>query len=115
MLYSAIATGLLVALAVSLREAQLAKERRAVAVALGQVQAALTTSQLGVRRCADDLFVLRALLVERRLFDQAEFVRSRARLVKPPTSLAQTPVVASPPADPPPAQGGPEDVNITLH
>jgi hypothetical protein len=73
----------------SVREWQLARERRTFVQAVEHLRVSLETSRHHLRRVSEDLFVLQSVMVERNLLDETELARSRARLIEVPRRLAE--------------------------
>ena len=80
--------GLLLALALVLRELQLTRERSLQAAAEERLRVALEQTRAQLQHAVEDVYVLRTLLVERGLFEEGDIARARARLVEGPRRLA---------------------------
>jgi len=89
MLILAIAGGLLLAVALFLRELQLHRERRVQMQAAESLRVAIEVSNRLLRRAREDLFVLHSVLKERNLINEEDLVRIRARLIDTPRRLAE--------------------------
>ena len=85
----ALVGGLLLALALVLREFQLGKERVARATTLAQMHASLESLGRSLRRAQEDLYVLRVLLHERGAIGDDDFGRARTRLIDGPRRQAE--------------------------
>ena len=85
----AIGAGIFFALALILREFQLARERAMHIALQEQMRLSLESTRAQLRRAAEDLFVLQSVLVERNLLDETQLARSRARLIEAPRRMAE--------------------------
>ena len=82
MVVFAIAAGALLALLVTRRELRLAQQHRALCAHLRHLQQTQQQLHLGLGRNQDDGRVLRQILIDRRLIDDAELARGHQRLVE---------------------------------
>ena len=89
MMLLAICGGLLLALALMVREYQLGRERAARHSAFEHLHASLDVMTKQLRRTREDLYVLRAVLQERGVVTEEEFSRSRLRLIENPRRRAE--------------------------
>lgn len=89
MLLLAISGGLLLALALIVREYQLSRERSLQEAAYEQLRTALEATRAQMRRVCEDMYVLQSVLGERNLLDEGELARGRVRLVEMPRRMAR--------------------------
>ncbi len=80
--------GLLLAIALVLRELQLARQRTQQASSAERQRLALEQTRSQLQHALEDVYVLQMLLVERGLFEEGDLVRGRARLVEAPRRVA---------------------------
>ena len=85
----AVGGGIFLALALIVRELQLARERAMHLAAFEQLRLALDATRTQLRRAFEDLYVLQTVLAERNVLDEAELQRSRARLIEQPRRIAE--------------------------
>ncbi len=85
----AIVGGLLLSLALILRELHLSRERAQHARAEKALRAALKVTHDGLQRVNDDLRALAATLSEKHLIDDADLARARVRFVDLPRRVAE--------------------------
>ncbi len=88
MLLLAVVGGLLLCLALAVREYQQSRERAVLLQALEQLRAAHELQRQQHKRLAEDQWVLQRLLVERGLLEQAAVDRGRLRLIDLPRRQA---------------------------
>lgn len=84
----AVVGGLLLALALVLREFQLTRERSQQSATHERVRLALEQTRSQLQHALEDVYVLQMLLIERGLFEEGDLVRGRARLVEAPRRMA---------------------------
>jgi hypothetical protein len=84
----AVIGGLLLALALIVREYQLAKERARHLATHERLRSSLKETRTQLRRALEDLHVLLRVLEEKHLVDEADLSRGRARLIETPRRLA---------------------------
>jgi len=89
MILLAVSGGLLLALALIVREYQLSRERRARMAALEHLHGSLDLTTKHLRRAREDLYVLRAIMQERGVLTDEEFARCRVRLIEAPRRRAE--------------------------
>ncbi len=85
----AVCGGLLLAVALIVREYQLGRERTARLAALEQLHGSLEAAGRQLRRAREDIYVLRTVLQERGVISEEELARGRARLIEAPRRRAE--------------------------
>lgn len=85
----AVCGGLLLAVALIVREIQQGRERTARLSALERLHQLGDAQARQLRRAREDLYVMRVLLQERGVFSDEEFARSRIRLIEDPRRRAE--------------------------
>lgn len=73
--------GLLLAVAILIREKQMAKERRALLRAVDSLRVSVEHQGRRLRRAREDIFLLRVVLQRRDLLNEKEFDRIRLELL----------------------------------
>ena len=71
------------------REIQGMRERAGLEQVLGELRVSQRTVREGVRRLAEDFFVMQHLLAERAIVAESDMARGRARLIDAPRLRAQ--------------------------
>jgi hypothetical protein len=89
MLVFALAGGMLLALAVILREMAVSRDRAAANQSVEELRRTVDVLRGHVQRTSDEVFVLRATLEERNLVNEHELERNRKRLVEEPRRQAR--------------------------
>jgi hypothetical protein len=85
----AILGGLLLALALIVREVQLARERANHASELERMRVSLGETRRQLRRALEDLYVLQNVLGDKHLLDEHDLARGRARHIDGPRRIAE--------------------------
>ncbi|MEZ4271540.1 MAG: hypothetical protein R3C68_08950 [Myxococcota bacterium] len=89
MTYLVLLGGLVLVFVTIFRERHWARERRVTHQLLDQLHKVLAMRGAHLQRAMEDIYVLRKVLQEQGVFDEAEFERSRVRLVEAPRRVAQ--------------------------
>lgn len=89
MTYLFVVAGMMLTLALIMREVQLLRERTQLIQLLDDVRLSHQGTRDQARRLGEDLYLLQALLAERNLLQEADLTRARNRLIDRPRRLTQ--------------------------
>ncbi len=85
----ALCGGLLLAVALMVREVQLRRERAAARADHDRLFASVETAVRHLRRTREDLYVMRTVMQERGVLTEEDLARGRARLIETPRRRAE--------------------------
>ena len=87
MMVLAMSAGILFAIALSVREHLIGRERASHVVLIEQLRANLDSTRAQMRRLSEDFYVLQTVLTDHHVLDETEMARSRARLIEDPRRI----------------------------